>query len=203
MCTVSAKNPCRPHPESPRPALHLRGNGNLKLFPGPITLLVKAFSDTWSQTLPLPVETFSENLQKLINKFEADKSHHLSKDYSEAQARVDFITPLFKLLGWDVENEAGLPHGEREVIVERGETEGRPDYNFRIGGQTKFFVEAKAPSEELDAVRHILQAKGYAWNTKQVFFVILTDFEEFFFCDASIKGYELATFRWPSIGLYS
>ncbi len=120
------------------------------------------------------LETLSEDLSKLIKKFEADKYHYLSKDYPEAQARIDFITPLFKALGWDVENQAGLPHHERQVIVEKGETEGRPDYNFRLGGQTKFFVEAKAPSKPLDTTRHILQAKGYAWNTKQVFFVILT-----------------------------
>jgi type I restriction-modification system DNA methylase subunit len=143
------------------------------------------------------VETFSQSLNKLIKKFDADKAHYLSKDYSEAQARIDFITPFFKVLGWDVENEAGLPHHQREVIVERGETEGRPDYNFRLAGQTKFFVEAKAPSEPLDSAKHILQAKGYAWNTKQVFFVILTDFEEFRFYDASIQPDE----RKPDEGL--
>jgi adenine-specific DNA-methyltransferase len=96
-----------------------------------------------------------------------------------------------------VENEAGLLHHEREVLVEKGETEGRPDYNFRLAGQTKFFVEAKAPSEPLSAAKHILQAKGYAWNTKQVFFVILTDFEEFRFYDASIQPDE----RKPDEGL--
>lgn len=91
---------------------------------------------------------FSAKLEKLIAKFEADREHYLSKAYPEAQARVDFITPFFKALGWDVENEAGLPHHQREVVVEKGEaeTEGRPDYSFRLAGQTKFFVEAKAPS---------------------------------------------------------
>ena len=132
-------------------------------------------------------QEFSEKLQKLIGKFQAEKDYYLSGDYLEAQARVDFVTPLFKALGWDVENEAGLAHHRREVIVERGESEttGRPDYNFRIGGQTKFFVEAKAPSEALSNPHHILQAKGYVWNTRQVFFVILTDFVEFRFYDAS------------------
>ncbi len=137
--------------------------------------------------MPSASATFLANLGKLVAKFEADKVHYLSKDYSESQAKVDFITPLFRGLGWDVENEAGLPHHERDVIVEKGETEGRPDYNFRLGGQTKFFVEAKAPSEPVDAARHILQARGYAWNTRQVFFVALTDFEEFRFYDASFK----------------
>ncbi len=145
------------------------------------------------------IETFRSDLEKLIAKFQAEKDYYLSGDYLEAQARIDFITPFFEALGWDVRNEAGLRHDEREVIVERGESEttGRPDYNFRISGQTKFFVEAKAPSEPLDTTRHILQAKGYAWNTKQVFFVILTDFEEFRFYDASIKPDE----RKPDEGL--
>jgi len=118
--------------------------------------------------LPLTTETFAQHIENLIRKFDSDKNHYLSKAYPEAQARIDFITPFFKALGWDMENEQGLPHHARDVIVEKGEaeTEGRPDYTFRVGGQTKFFVEAKAPSEPLDAPRHILQAKGYAWNTK-------------------------------------
>ena len=63
--------------------------------------------------VPSSPEIFSESLQKLVRKFDADKHHYLSKDYLEAEARVDFITPLFKALGWDLENEAGLPHHER------------------------------------------------------------------------------------------
>jgi type I restriction-modification system DNA methylase subunit len=149
--------------------------------------------------LPASLATFRSHLERLIAKFEADKAHYLSKDYSEAQARIDFVTPFFKALGWDVENEAGLPHHAREVMVEKSEeeTHGKPDYSFRLGGQTKFFVEAKVPCKPLDAARHILQAKGYAWNTKQVFFVILTDFEEFRFYDASIQPDE----RKPDEGL--
>ncbi|MGA3325784.1 MAG: N-6 DNA methylase [Terriglobia bacterium] len=135
------------------------------------------------------IATLHSDLEKLIRKFEADKQYYSSKDYLEAQARMDLITPLFKALGWDVENEAGLLHHDREVLVEKGDMEatGRPDYNFRIGGQTKFYVEAKAPSEPLDTPRHILQAKGYVWNTKSVYFVILTNFEELRFYDASAQ----------------
>ena len=149
--------------------------------------------------MPASMDSFRDALEKLIKKFESDKSHYLSKNYSEAQARIDLITPFFKALGWDVENEAGLPHDQREVIVERGESEttGRPDYGFRVSGRTKFFAEAKAPSELLDTARHILQAKGYAWNTREVFFVVLTDFEEFRFYDASSQPDE----RRPDEGL--
>jgi hypothetical protein len=103
--------------------------------------------------VPASLQTFSQSLNKLIKKFETDKAHYLSKDYSESQAKIDFVAPFFKSLGWDVENEAGLPHHQGEVIVETSEeeTQGRPDYSFRVSGQTKFFVEANAPSEPLDA----------------------------------------------------
>jgi hypothetical protein len=53
------------------------------------------------------ITTFHSDLEKLIRKFEADQQHYFSKNYLEAQARMDLITPFFKALGWDVENEAG------------------------------------------------------------------------------------------------
>jgi hypothetical protein len=134
------------------------------------------------------IDTFREKLHILITKFEKDRDHYLSKGYLEAQVRVDFINPFFKALGWDIENRAQKPPHERDVIVELSpETTGRPDYNFRINGATKFFVEAKAPSAALDDINHVLQAKIYAWSTKEVYFVILTDFEEFKLFDASLK----------------
>lgn len=134
------------------------------------------------------IESFRKRLQDLVSKFEKDKTHYLSKGYPEAQVRVDFLNPLFEALGWDIENRAQRPPHERDVIVELApDLTGRPDYNFRVDGITKLFVEAKAPSEDLDSVKHILQAKTYAWSTKEVYFVILTDFEEFKLYDASLK----------------
>src|SRR5487761_231525 len=59
---------------------------------------------------PATIEAFSRDLERLIKKFDVDKTHYLSKSYNEAQARVDFISPFFKALGWDMENEQGLPH---------------------------------------------------------------------------------------------
>jgi len=134
------------------------------------------------------IDSFREELQSLISKFEKDRNYYLSKGYPEAQVRLDFINPFFNALGWDIENKAQKPPHDRDVIVELSpETTKRPDYNFRISGVTKFFVEAKAPSVVLDDVNHILQAKSYAWSTKEVYFVILTDFEEFRLYDASLK----------------
>ncbi|MBI5049821.1 MAG: type I restriction enzyme HsdR N-terminal domain-containing protein [Nitrospirae bacterium] len=144
------------------------------------------------------INSFREKLQDLIAKFEKDKDYYLSKGYLEAQVRIDFINPFFEALGWDIENKAQKPPHERDVIVELSpETTGRPDYNFRINGATKFFVEAKAPSVTLDNINHILQAKSYAWSTKEVYFVVLTDFEEFKLFDASLKPNP----RFPDEGL--
>lgn len=134
------------------------------------------------------MDAFREKLLELVAKFDKDKSHYLSKGYPEAQVRLDFLNPFFEALGWDIGNKGHKPPHERDVIVELSpETTGRPDYNFRINGSTKFFVEAKAPSIALDDINHILQAKSYAWSTKEVYFVILTDFEEFKLFDASLK----------------
>jgi predicted type IV restriction endonuclease len=104
------------------------------------------------------IESFKEELHSLISKFEKDRNYYLSKGYPEAQVRLDFINPFFNALGWDIENKAQKPPHDRDVIVELSpETTKRPDYNFRTGGGTKFFVEAKAPSVALDYVNHILQ----------------------------------------------
>jgi hypothetical protein len=103
--------------------------------------------------LAATLDSFRAQLAKLIAKFDADRSHYLSQAYPEAQARVDLITPFFKALGWDVENEAGLPHHAREVIVERGESEitGRPDYNsgatgFRPPNSTAWSAKSPQPT---------------------------------------------------------
>lgn len=132
-------------------------------------------------------DTLNEKLAALVSRFDKDKVHYLSKGYLEAEVRQDFLDPFFEALGWDIGNKKGLSPYDREVVVEKGDTTGRPDYNFRIGGVTKFFVEAKAPSVALDNIKHIFQAKTYAWNHTGVYFVILTDFEEFKLYDASLK----------------
>ncbi len=73
--------------------------------------------------------SFNATVEKLIRRFESKRTHYPSKSYPEAQARVDFITPFFKALGWDVEIEEGLAHHAREVVVEAaGDGRDRPDY---------------------------------------------------------------------------
>ncbi len=56
----------------------------------------------------------------------------------------------------------------------------KPDYAFNINSKLKFFVEAKAPSVDLNEKDPVFQAKRYAFSTNgKAPIVILTDFEEF------------------------
>jgi hypothetical protein len=71
------------------------------------------------------INSFRERLKALVAKFEKDKTRYLSKGYPEAQVRVDFINPFFKVLGWDIENKAQKPPHERDVI-ELTPSFGRP-----------------------------------------------------------------------------
>jgi type I restriction-modification system DNA methylase subunit len=137
--------------------------------------------------LPATKDSFAREVESLVRKFDADAETYRSPGYPEAQARNHFINPFLRALGWDVDNVAGVPYHLCEVWVEAGETTGRPDYTFRLSGQTKFFIEAKAPSVELNEAQ-ILQAKRYAWNSlgRDVLFAGLTDFEEFRFFDATL-----------------
>jgi hypothetical protein len=97
------------------------------------------------------------------------------------------LDDFFKILGWDVTNEANLPMHIREVLVEKGDTVGRPDYTFRIRGNDVFFVEAKSPSRGTDHNDDIFQTKRYGWSTRRVSLSILTDFKTFKVYDTSIK----------------
>ncbi|MEW5720171.1 MAG: DNA methyltransferase, partial [Chloroflexota bacterium] len=126
-------------------------------------------------------QQFEKQIAALVEKFSQRKDEYKYGGYTELQARVDFIDPFFEALGWDVRNTLQRPERERDVVVESGQTSGRPDYNFRVDGRTVFFVEAKAPHVPLESSRVILQAKKYAFNetSQEVMLAAATDFEEF------------------------
>ena len=141
-------------------------------------------------TLPPPARAeFETQLRALVEKFSRNRGEYMAQAYSESQARLDFIDPLFEALGWDVRNRAHQSERARQVVVERGPTSGRPDYNFRLDGRTVFYVEAKAPHVPLADTNVILQAKRYAFGDteQEVNFAAATDFEEFRFYDAHKK----------------
>jgi hypothetical protein len=125
-------------------------------------------------------ESFELELNRLVKSFGKRLAELKQPGYAEAQLRDDFLNPMFRALGWDMENRAGLIQKEREVEIESATRIGggrkRADYLFRTDKRDRFVCEAKKPAEELHA-RYAFQAKRYAWN-KGVPVAVLTDFEE-------------------------
>ena len=109
-----------------------------------------------------------ERTKELVEKFnnfpEKDKSR-----FNEEQTKSYFIRPLFEALGWDFSDPG-------EVSPEENITGKRADYEFKINGIPKMYVEAKAIKVDLDLEIHARQAINYAWN-KGVSWAVLTDFE--------------------------
>lgn len=74
-------------------------------------------------------------LKDLIDKYDLHKDQYLDAKYNETEVRVDFVNPFFELLGWDVNNKAGLPSHLREVTHEADvvvEEDGKEKIKNRI-----------------------------------------------------------------------
>jgi predicted type IV restriction endonuclease len=130
-------------------------------------------------------------LADLIARFREHLPDYHAGAYNETQLRRDFLDPFFKLLGWDVHNKAGYAEACREVVhedkVKVGGMTKAPDYSFRIGGQRKFFLEAKKPSIHIkEDIAPAYQLRRYAWSAG-LSLSILSDFEEFAVYDCRIK----------------
>jgi predicted type IV restriction endonuclease len=127
----------------------------------------------------------------LIERFERNLEAYKSGSYNETQVRREFIDPFFEELGWDVNNKEGNAEAYKDVIhedaVKVGGITKAPDYSFRIGGQRKFFVEAKKPSVNIkDAPAAAFQVRRYAWSAKLPLSIV-TDFGELVVYDCRIK----------------
>ncbi|TAJ80240.1 MAG: restriction endonuclease subunit M [Gallionellaceae bacterium] len=136
--------------------------------------------------MPAPNEVL-----KLVENFERNLDAYRSGKYNETQVRRDFIDPLFKALGWDMDNSAGYAEAYRDVIhedaIKIGNSTKAPDYSFRVGGQRKFFLEAKKPSVNIkDDIEPAFQLRRYAWSAKLPLSIV-TDFEEFAIYDCRQK----------------
>ncbi|MBB4263568.1 type IIL restriction-modification enzyme MmeI [Bradyrhizobium sp. CIR3A] len=130
-------------------------------------------------------------LTELIERFENNREEYTSARYNEAQTRREFIDPLFRLLGWDIDNTSGYAEAYKDVLHEDslkiGDTSKAPDYGFRIGGTRKFFLEAKRPSINIsDDADSAYQLRRYAWSAKLPI-SILTNFKTFSVYDCRIK----------------
>ena len=129
---------------------------------------------------PATFETFQAELIHLVEKFEQEFAAVKDPSYAEARLRQDYLDPLIRALGWDLENRAALLQHQRDVEIEsRVDVTGRAkraDYLFRTDGRDRFTFEAKKPRDPLGPPA-AFQAKRYAWN-KDLALALLSDFEE-------------------------
>lgn len=140
------------------------------------------------------LEAFRAKVKELSERFIRQEARYRSPAYNEETARSEFVSPFFEALGWDVSNRQGHALQYRDVIHEEGIRVGdatkAPDYTFRIGGQRKFFVEAKKPGVDLkNQASPAYQLRRYAWSAKLPL-SLLTDFEELAVYDSRIKPKE-------------
>jgi type I restriction-modification system DNA methylase subunit len=138
--------------------------------------------------------TVPQAVFNLIQRYEAYRQAYLRGDYNETQLRREFVDPLFRALGWDVDNNQGFAEAYKEVVHEqtikfRGQDTNTKfiDYSFRLGGVMKFIVETKKPSVKIaEDAKSALQVRRYAWNAKLTL-NILTNFEEWAIYDCRIR----------------
>ncbi|MEM6749648.1 MAG: DNA methyltransferase [Planctomycetota bacterium] len=128
-------------------------------------------------------QSIPDKVLELIERFRLHRDNYHAGKYNETELRRDYLDPLFEAMGWDIDNKKGYAEAYREVVHEDairiGGTTKAPDYCFRIGGQRKFFVEAKKPAVNLKAdPAPALQLRRYAWTAKLPLSIV-TDFEEF------------------------
>ncbi len=127
--------------------------------------------------------TAPQSVMQLVRKFGKQRDIYTASVSKETHVRIEFIDPLFRALGWDVDNSKSLSLAYREVVHEdMVPAEGNkkaPDYSFRIDGQRKFFVDAREPSADIGAdPGPALQLRRYAWSAGLPISIV-TDFEEF------------------------
>jgi hypothetical protein len=135
--------------------------------------------------------TLPAQISALVNRFAEQVDIYTSHQYNEAQVRADFLDPFFRELGWDLENKAGYAEAYRDVISEGslrvGEAVKAPDYTFRIGGNRKFFLEAKRPAITIKTEpASAFQLRRYAWSAKLPLSV-LCNFREFAVYDCRVR----------------
>lgn len=129
----------------------------------------------------------------LLDKYDNHRQAYRSPQYSEAQARQDFIDKFLTAFGWDVGHNHQTNPFEQEVKVERntdsGKTQRRADFAFFLGPNfrdVRFFVEAKKPSAELETQDNYFQVIRYGWNSRTPF-AFLTNFEALHVLDCRYK----------------
>jgi len=140
---------------------------------------------------PLPPLSIKKEVLDLIERFAQHEDTYTSGRYNEAQARQEFIDPLFAALGWDMGNLQGYAEAYKDVVhedaIKVGGVHKAPDYSFRVGGVRKFFLEAKKPQVSIknDAAA-AFQLRRYGWSAK-LGLSVLTNFKEIAVYDCRVR----------------
>lgn len=71
-----------------------------------------------AEMTPEIMATLTRQVTELVQTYSNNYPQFQRATYNETQVRVDFVNRFFKLLGWDVDNERGLPQHLREVTHE-------------------------------------------------------------------------------------
>jgi type I restriction-modification system DNA methylase subunit len=108
-------------------------------------------------------------IQALVKKFKSMSAFE-RKGMNEHATRQGYILPMFRALGWDVDNV-------NEVSPEEKVSRGWVDFSFRIAGIPRYFLETKRASEDLNDPLWVQQAIDYSW-TKSVTWALLSNFED-------------------------
>ncbi len=161
----------------------------LRIFFGVVACLLLFPSANWAAYTNRAERI--EAVQKLEQKFDANKKYYLSSKYHEDDVRRDFIDPLFETLGWDIlNNKQVLLYQQDSVPEARLSIFGYPkriDYSQRIDDRFVFFIEAKAADKDLSDKDYIFQAKRYCWSSGTTDLVILTGYAGMRVYDCRIK----------------
>lgn len=143
-------------------------------------------------------------IARLVRSYEANRPEHIksSSSFNETETRSEYIDHFFAALGWDVFNTAGKSGRFREVLRETKQpvinhNTKRPDYEFRLGAERRFFVEAKKPSVSIEnntkaAREAAFQVKRYGWSAG-LMISVLTNFEHLVIYDTTTEPTEDAT----------
>lgn len=137
------------------------------------------------------MSTAPAELKRLIDLFDSNLEDYTKGAFNETQSRIQFIDPLFQLLGWDINNSQGYAERYKDVVhedmVKVGASSKAPDYSFRVGGYRKFFLEAKRPSVDVKTdVSAAFQLRRYGW-TAALPLSILTNFKGLAIYDCRVK----------------
>ena len=127
---------------------------------------------------------------KLVQLFKNNADDYRKATFNEDQTRVQFINPMWKALGWDIDNTQGYAEDYKDVFhtkaMKLGGSSRAPDYSFGIGPTRKFFLEAKRPGVNLDAEKDPAhQLRNYAY-TKGFALSVLTNFRQLAVYDGKI-----------------